>query len=40
MNEERLLDDRYEVGEVLGRGGMATVRQAHDRRLHRDVAVK
>ncbi len=40
MNEQRKLGDRYQVGEVLGRGGMATVRRAHDVRLHRDVAVK
>jgi serine/threonine-protein kinase len=35
-----LLDDRYEVGEVIGRGGMGEVRQARDRRLARDVAIK
>ena len=40
MSEERLLGGRYEVGPILGRGGMATVRQAHDRSLNRDVAVK
>ncbi len=40
MNELRLLGDRYEVGEILGRGGMATVRRARDLRLARDVAVK
>jgi serine/threonine protein kinase len=38
--EPRLLADRFELGEVLGRGGMADVFRAHDRVLHRDVAVK
>ncbi len=40
MTDQRILGDRYEVGEVLGRGGMATVRRARDRLLNRDVAVK
>jgi len=40
MTDQRVLADRYEVGEVLGRGGMATVRRARDQRLNRDVAVK
>ena len=31
---------RYELGELLGRGGMAEVRRAIDRRLGRPVAVK
>ena len=31
---------RYEVGELLGRGGMAEVRSATDLRLGRVVAVK
>jgi beta-lactam-binding protein with PASTA domain len=31
---------RYELGELLGRGGMAEVRRAVDRRLGRSVAVK
>ncbi len=35
-----ILAGRYELGPVLGRGGMATVRDATDRRLGRRVAVK
>ncbi len=36
----RLLVGRYEVGELIGRGGMAEVHAAYDARLGRDVAVK
>jgi len=32
--------DRYDVGEVIGRGGMGEVRIARDTRIQRDVAVK
>jgi serine/threonine protein kinase len=32
--------DKYELIEILGHGGMATVYRARDRRLGRDVAVK
>lgn len=35
-----MLADRYELGDVLGRGGMAEVRAARDLRLGRTVAVK
>jgi serine/threonine protein kinase len=36
----RALADRFELKDVLGRGGMATVYIAYDRKHHRDVAVK
>ncbi len=36
----RVLADRYAVGELLGRGGMAEVYLATDRVLDRPVAVK
>ncbi|MEX5296391.1 Stk1 family PASTA domain-containing Ser/Thr kinase [Kocuria sp. CPCC 205268] len=35
-----LINDRYEVGETIGRGGMATVHLGRDRRLGRRVAIK
>lgn len=40
MLEGRLILDRFELEEELGRGGHGIVFRAHDRRLQRDVAVK
>ncbi len=40
MNAGRLLGERYQVGELLGYGGMAEVHRGRDLRLGRDVAVK
>ncbi len=36
----QIVADRYQVGDVVGRGGMSEVHQGLDRRLSRDVAVK
>ncbi len=36
----KILDNRYEITDVLGRGGMAMVYRATDRRLNRAVAIK
>lgn len=36
----RILGGRYEVGELIGRGGMAEVHLGHDTRLGRQVAIK
>jgi len=38
--KRRIVGDRYEVGEVIGRGGMAEVHRGRDIRLGRDVAIK
>lgn len=38
--EPMVVGGRYELGELLGRGGMAEVRHAVDSRLGRPVAVK
>ncbi|TXH45584.1 MAG: Stk1 family PASTA domain-containing Ser/Thr kinase, partial [Actinobacteria bacterium] len=40
MTEQRLLGDRYELGQEIGRGGMAEVVEAQDLRLGRRVAIK
>jgi eukaryotic-like serine/threonine-protein kinase len=40
MTEPRRLADRYELGDVLGYGGMAEVLRGRDIRLGRDIAVK
>jgi serine/threonine-protein kinase len=40
MTTPQQLSDRYEIGEILGFGGMSEVHLARDIRLHRDVAVK
>ncbi|MFD2027281.1 Stk1 family PASTA domain-containing Ser/Thr kinase [Promicromonospora aerolata] len=39
-NTPRVLAGRYEVGELVGRGGMAEVHIGHDTRLGRTVAIK
>ena len=36
----KVLGERYEVGALIGRGGMADVRSGHDTRLGRTVAIK
>ncbi|GAB3441574.1 Stk1 family PASTA domain-containing Ser/Thr kinase [Phycicoccus ginsengisoli] len=40
MIARQVLGGRYEVGELLGRGGMAEVHLGHDTRLGRPVAIK
>ena len=40
MTTPQHLSDRYELGEILGFGGMSEVHLARDVRLSRDVAVK
>jgi beta-lactam-binding protein with PASTA domain/predicted Ser/Thr protein kinase len=40
MTRPQVLGERYEIGGVLGRGGMAEVHRGRDLRLGREVAVK
>ena len=40
MNEPRIVGDRYQLGRLLGYGGMAEVHIGRDVRLNRDVAIK
>ncbi len=40
MSTPQLLGGRYEVGALIGRGGMAEVHLGHDNRLSRQVAIK
>ena len=40
MSTVTQLGDRYDVGQVMGRGGMAEVYEGTDRRLNRRVAIK
>jgi serine/threonine protein kinase/beta-lactam-binding protein with PASTA domain len=40
MTTPRTLSSRYELGEILGFGGMSEVHLARDTRLDRDVAIK
>ena len=40
VTAQRILSGRYELGELIGRGGMADVHRGIDTRLGRTVAIK
>jgi len=40
VSQQRIINGRYEVGELIGRGGMADVYMGLDQRLGRTVAIK
>jgi eukaryotic-like serine/threonine-protein kinase len=40
MHPGELIQERYALEEIIGRGGMAEVWRAHDQRLERTVAIK
>lgn len=40
MTQPKVVGDRYELGELIGYGGMAEVHRGRDTRLNRDVAIK
>jgi beta-lactam-binding protein with PASTA domain/predicted Ser/Thr protein kinase len=40
MTQPRIIGSRYELGELIGYGGMAEVHRGRDTRLNREVAIK
>ena len=38
--DDRILNERYRIASLIGRGGMADVYLAHDLSLDREVAIK